>query len=128
MRRFRLLRHGRKNERCFTRPQQLQLLANLELLLCGIALELLDAVAAVIVFALNGGVLLLHLADLVPFLAQRGKPVRTPQRSVSHHAREYEHTPENDAAHGIRNLQNDWSLHLFIILFWKKVQLWNEEI
>src|SRR5579863_4363238 len=101
MRRFRLRRRGGKNERSLARAEQLQLLADLELLLGGVGLELLDAVPAVVVFALDRGVLLFHFADLIPLLAQGRDPLGTSQRPVSERADQDDDTPENDAAYGI---------------------------
>ena len=56
----------RQDERCLAGPQKFQLLSNLQLLLGGAAFQLLDALAPIIVLALEIGVLFFQLANLGP--------------------------------------------------------------
>jgi hypothetical protein len=72
-----------QNERRLARPKQLQLLANFEFLLGGAVLQLFDAIAPIVVLALQTGVFLLEPAYILPFVHERGNALGTPQRKVS---------------------------------------------
>jgi hypothetical protein len=86
----------RKNERRLAWPQQLQLLPDLEFLLRRAVLQLFDAIAPVVVLALQTGVLLLEPPYLAPFVHQRGDALRAPQRHVSIHA--YQNKNDQDSS------------------------------
>jgi hypothetical protein len=106
-----------KNERCLAGAQQLEALANFQFLLGRILLELLDAIAAVVVLALEGGVVFFQLANVIPLLTKGGQALRAAQRPVAVGGHEREDDQKDDAANGLVRLQRNESLHLFIILF-----------
>src|SRR5580700_9486813 len=69
----------RKNERGLAGTHQLQLLANLQLLRGRIFLQLLNAVAPILILALQIGVVFFERANLAPLLAQRRQALRSSQ-------------------------------------------------
>ena len=70
-------------------PQQLQPLANLELLSWTARLQQFDAVTLALVLGIESGILFLKVADLTPLLRQGAESVRSTQ---SHYAiRRHQH-------------------------------------
>ena len=94
-----------QDEGSLARPQQLQLLADLQLLLRRAFLQLLDALAAIVVLALQTGVVFFKLADFAPFLHQGRDALWTPQRHVSIDTDQNENEQHGDAADEVMQLQ-----------------------
>jgi hypothetical protein len=95
----------RQNKRCLARSQQLQLLADLQFLFGGTFLKLLDALAAIVVLALETGVVLFKLTDFAPFIHQGGDALGATQRHVSIHADQNEDDQHGNAPDEVMHSQ-----------------------
>jgi hypothetical protein len=94
-----------KDEGSLAGPKQFQLLANLQLLLGRAFLQLLDALAAIVVLALKTGVVLFKLTDFAPFIHQGRNALRTAQRHVSIHANQNENDQHGNAPEEVMHSQ-----------------------
>jgi hypothetical protein len=88
----------RQDEGSFAGPQQLQPLANLQFLLGRVVLQLKDALAAVVVLALQSRVILFQFANLIPLFPERGNALGAAQRPVTERRDQREDNQECDAA------------------------------
>ena len=100
----------RQNERSFAWPEQLQLFADLQLLFGGALLKPANAIAPVIVFALQVGVVLFQLADLAPFFHQSGDSLGASQGHVAVKADQPEDEKQRDTSDEIMQSQCLWAL------------------
>jgi len=117
----------RQNERRFALAEHVQLLADLHPLLFRTVLQLLDALAPVLILMLHHRIVLLQIADHLPLLEQRGNALRAAQHYVAVDADCGEYGGVRNPLKSLVHQFGIQPVYLFIILLDRKVQLIREK-